>query len=91
MKTFKIKTYFINYNIMYLFVCLGNVGEEYDNTRHNVGFLIADKTFDHKNIELMSNFTHFLLSGIDYKTVKKARRNNFLILNKEDKFQKRVL
>ena len=44
-------------------------------------FLIADKTFDHKNIELMSNFTHFLLSGIDYKTVKKVRRNNFLILN----------
>ena len=44
-------------------------------------FLIADKTFDHKNIELMSNFTHFLLSGIDYRFVKKVRRDNFLILN----------
>lgn len=44
-------------------------------------FLKADQTFDHSNIELMSNFTHFLLAGIDYKYVKKVRRENFSILN----------
>lgn len=26
----------------YLIVCLGNIGEEYTNTRHNIGFIIGD-------------------------------------------------
>ena len=27
----------------YLIACLGNIGAEYDNTRHNIGFKIADR------------------------------------------------
>lgn len=28
---------------MFLFVCLGNIGDEYKDSRHNTGFIIADK------------------------------------------------
>jgi len=28
--------------VKYLIVCLGNIGEEYANTRHNIGFIIGD-------------------------------------------------
>lgn len=35
---------------MILLVGLGNIGTEYDNTRHNVGFLVADKMIREYNL-----------------------------------------
>ncbi|MCE1200333.1 MAG: aminoacyl-tRNA hydrolase, partial [Marinilabiliales bacterium] len=34
----------------YLIVGLGNIGEEYDNTRHNIGFMILDALTRASNI-----------------------------------------
>ncbi|MGL5913951.1 MAG: aminoacyl-tRNA hydrolase [Bacteroidales bacterium] len=34
----------------YLIACLGNIGEEYKNTRHNIGFKIADAMAEESNI-----------------------------------------
>jgi PTH1 family peptidyl-tRNA hydrolase len=39
--------------VKYLIVGLGNVGDEYHNTRHNIGFRILDALVDASNISFM--------------------------------------
>ncbi|NCB62043.1 MAG: aminoacyl-tRNA hydrolase [Clostridia bacterium] len=38
--------------VEWLVVCLGNIGAEYDNTRHNIGFMVADEIAERKNIPI---------------------------------------
>ena len=43
---------------MFLFVGLGNFGKEYENTKHNVGFIIADKFIREYNFSNSGNKFH---------------------------------
>ena len=50
-------------------------------------FSCVDKSFDNEEVMYMSNITHNLLQGIDYKEVYSIRRRNF---NELDKYLKKI-
>ena len=38
----------------YLIACLGNIGPEYEGTRHNAGFMVADRLVDDAGVSFRS-------------------------------------
>ncbi|AGA80771.1 aminoacyl-tRNA hydrolase [Echinicola vietnamensis] len=50
----------------YLIIGLGNIGPEYELTRHNIGFLTLDRLADQENAEWRSNRLAFT-SEVKYK------------------------
>ena len=34
----------------WLLVCLGNYGKQYENTRHNIGFMAAERLIDKQGL-----------------------------------------
>lgn len=58
----------------YLIAGLGNIGDEYENTRHNVGFTILDALAKASNIVFDTNRRYGALAEYSYKG-----RNNILL------------
>ena len=66
---------------MKLIVGLGNIGKEYDNTRHNVGFKALDQLLDKYNITLDKNkfdgyYTKTTINGEQVILLKPAKYMN---------------
>lgn len=55
---------------MKLIVGLGNPGREYNNTRHNIGFMCIDKLCEYFRVDLNSNKFNGLYTQFNYKNEK---------------------
>ena len=50
----------------WLLVCLGNYGQKYENTRHNIGFLAADRLIEKNDLKCNRLRFHALTEVIDF-------------------------
>ncbi|MFT5071122.1 MAG: PTH1 family peptidyl-tRNA hydrolase, partial [Chitinophagales bacterium] len=64
----------------YLIVALGNIGIEYENTRHNIGFKIADEMAKEKGVSFelkrLAFYTQFRLKNKKVHLIKPSTYMN---------------
>ncbi|TVZ56482.1 peptidyl-tRNA hydrolase [Lutibacter sp. Hel_I_33_5] len=64
----------------YLIVGLGNIGEKYENTRHNIGFKIVDEVADEHNVnfetEKLGDIAQFRFKGRTFILLKPSTYMN---------------